>query len=282
MVVEISLYFASKFLNMKALLLSAILIIICGTTFAKRANPLIEWGGMWQIKSLANASDKLITFKSKVNTVEINATENNMRIHIGCNQLNTKINGVGRDNVSFGSVMMTRMGCPPALAKQEQQIARIIGKIDKYTIGAKGKEIIFWNQNKKLMVIKSATANKKISVSSPTKVKSATYRIIQQLENGEMVERNLMKTSFAIGVNGAKNYSANVGCNTMNGEVEYKGENGIVFKSGIMTQMACMGDVNVCESNFIKNIARVNKISVEANHTMLFEDGELIMMLERQ
>jgi heat shock protein HslJ len=270
---------------MKYILVLAFFMTIGNLAIAKRMNPLIEWQGVWQIKSMANIKGKLELSKSKEREVIIESSQSNMNINFGCNSMNAKINGVGRDNVTFGFVMSTKMGCPTAIAALENRIGKILPLIDKYKIvnSQKGIELIFYQGLKKLIVLKKTNKDFKSSASTfGDKEESpiGKYRIIQQLENNEMTERNLIATSFILGSDGDKQYSANVGCNSINGSLIWNKDNTITFEPGITTQMGCMGDVDKCEKNFLKNLFTITKWKKEANHLFLYQRENLVMMLE--
>lgn len=262
------------------LLLTALLPII---SFGKRANPLIAMQGIWEIKSINTKGNAFSKLKSKTNQIEILPSQNSWRINIGCNQINAAVNSIGKDNIEFGKVISTKIACIGTAGMQENRIAEILHKANKYV--AKANTITLLEGKKKLMVICKVGPIKKTEILLQQKAATkedilGTYRIIHQLENGVITEHNLNTTTFKIGVEKGR-YQANVGCNTISGAFEFTADNKIIFKDGMETKMSC-GEKEKTETFFKQNLNKANRFVLAANHLLLFQDEMLLMMLEKK
>jgi heat shock protein HslJ len=263
----------------KSILLLTIFSIISITAFSKRMNPIVSLEGKWKIKSLAIKNGKLKPFVAKKNEVDINAADSRISIYIGCNRINSQMSIFTNNKIKFNGAIMTRMGCPDPINKQETAIADALNNADSYVV--KGKELKLMQGTKVLAVLTSTNTSKKISL-KPSAAKAelaGSYRIIHQMENGVDVERNTKETTFTIDPK-TKTYSANVGTNQINGTYIVKGD-GITFKPGIMTMMGSLDeDLNNLEKYFVDNLKKIKKFKIEANHVYFYENDQLLMMLE--
>jgi heat shock protein HslJ len=258
-------------MNKKIALLS-LSLLLTQTIIAKRMNPNILYNSQLIVESMViSGKTKAITTN---NTFNINTNDSTVNINLGCNKINTKT-VFYNNKVSYINSISTRMGCKADVAKYEKAIVSNLKLANRYE-KVSGKVFIYKNA-KLLITLKENQVKEKKTIS----ILNGSYRILQHLEKGEMQERLNETTTLTFdATNGT--YTANMGCNTINGTYKLGTDQKITFTKGMMTLMGCSGVAGDIENAFLENLNNINIFNLESNKLMLLKNNDLIIMLERK
>jgi heat shock protein HslJ len=265
---------------MKTLVLSIVILFAAHFTFAKRLSPIYGLQGEWSIKTINGKTIKIL--KNKTNSVTISGNYM-MNINIGCNQINTKINNIGTSAIGFGNSVSTKMMCDATSSNIEKKMIEFLPKIDKYVAKKNNTVLEFYIKNKKVLELNKSNDNKPNEkvVTEQTKSIEGSYRLIQQQEGAETIERMGNKIIITFSMPEQNSVSGNSGCNNFSGQYKVLENNEIMIMDLSSTEKACEKGINAMEAIYLENLKNTERFKLDTNKLLLYKGRQLLAMFEK-
>ncbi|MFM2385947.1 MAG: hypothetical protein RL660_704 [Bacteroidota bacterium] len=259
-------------------------MIVAANAYARRVSPAVVADGMYVINK--NYSLKNTTVKAS-NDIQYTRSTGSLKYMCGDYTYTTQCNfsTKGEFKVGKGTVKKTKQSkAHPDNAAALSMIAAM-KKCNRYK---KVGDTLNLYQGTKLMLSayfvpppseqRTTPIILKKDQATDAPMSSSKYRIIMQMENGTMVERNMIETSLEL--NG-DNFTAYTGCNRMGGSL-VRSRSTIKFDQLLSTKMACDGPSSDAENGLVENLRLARKMRIEGNKAYLEDEaGNLLVMLEQ-
>lgn len=179
----------------------------------------------------------------------------------GCNSYGGPVSFAG-DEIAFGALFSTEIGCEPVVAAVEQDFMSAISRVD------------WWSADAGTMTLRASDGSAVLAFVAPVPVIDrplAGTWVLDTIGDADVVSSIISGTDPTIEISGDQ-FGGSTGCNALFGTVTTDVDGTFIVRDLGTTDVACDGDIASQESEILAILESAVSFEVEGEHLLIAAD----------